>query len=165
MYGRHIFGRRLMRRYGNDLATDEVYDVAIVRNDWNGVTLDNLNQELTGMWQDVVLRVTNDGARPRDLIRIRIGHQDLQHDEIKIPLQRINKLTPEGIMQRIATVMQSHRQMMVDGVADISVGVIRLPHGEARQIITSLNYLSKKRSLTFINNEDDMCLPRAIIMA
>ena len=63
--------------------------------------------------------------------------------------------------------------MILDSVTEISIGVIRLPHGKARHIITSLNELSnslnhiiircimitllpKKRSLTFINNEDDV---------
>jgi len=36
VHGHHLFGRPLLRRYANGLATDEVCDVVIKNNKWNG---------------------------------------------------------------------------------------------------------------------------------
>ena len=35
-----------MRRYGNGMATDEVFEVAIVRDDWNDSLLNQLDDEI-----------------------------------------------------------------------------------------------------------------------
>jgi len=166
MTGRHIFGRPLLRRYANGLATDTVYDVSFVNDQWNGVVLTQLEEELHDMWRSVIDRVIQHGARPRDLVRIHIGHSDLEHGDIKIPLQRLNDLTPNAIMERIAKVMQSHKQLMIDGITQISVGVIKFPEARGRLQMTCCSDLAKKKSIISItNNDDDMCLPRAIVMA
>ena len=162
--GRHFFGRRLLRRYANGRATDAVYEVSLIRDDWNGRVLTDLQEELHGLWKRVIDHVIQEGARPRDLIRIHIGHRDLRHGEIRIPLQRIANLTSEAIMERIEKVMQSNKDLLIDDITEISVGVITTPDGEGRMIILSTNdnELKKKRSLVVINNDDDLCLPRAL---
>ena len=42
------------------------------------------------------------------MIRIHISHQDLTKGDIKIPLQRIEDISPERIMELIAKVVQSN---------------------------------------------------------
>ena len=143
-YGRHIFGRRLVRRYGNNIATDEVYNVAVLRDTWNGRPLTHLNDEMSHMWRDVLQHVQRAGVVPSDLIRIHISHQDLKNGYIKVPLQRISIITPDAIMERISAVMQSYHNLMMDDIIEISVGIIRLPRGRARHNLLNVTNNSLK---------------------
>ena len=63
---------------------------------WNGVQLGEMNREMMGMWTDVIESMRQEGA---DMIRIHISHQDLTKGDIKIPLQRIEDISPESIME------------------------------------------------------------------
>ena len=166
IYGRHIFGRRLVRRYGNNIATDEVYNVAVLRDTWNGRPLTHINDEMSQMWRDVLQHVQREGVVPSDLIRIHISHQDLKNGDIKVPLQRISQITPDAIMERISTVMQSYHNLMMDDVIEISVGMIRLPRGRARHNLLSVtnNSLKHKKSIVVIDNTDSLCLPRSLVV-
>ena len=101
--GRHFFGRRQLRQYANGLATDKVYDVVMFSDEWNG--MHQICRELMGMWNDVIESMRQEGA---DMIRIHISHEDLTKGDIKNPLQRIEDITPEGIMESMATVTQSN---------------------------------------------------------
>ena len=121
IYGRHLFGRRLVRRYENNVATDEVYEVQVVGDVWNGRRLNELQDEMGKMWEDVIQHIHDQGVLPSDLIRIHISHRDLKNGDIKIPLQQMHELTPEAIMERISKVMQSYENLMMDDVVEISV--------------------------------------------
>ena len=132
IYGRHLFGRRLVRRYGNNIATDEVYQVRVIGNPWNGRQINELQEEMRRMWMDLIRHVGDQGVFQTDLVRIHISHRDLKNGDIKVPLQRLSELTPESIMVRIEKVMQSYENLMMDDVLDISVGVVRLPRGHGR---------------------------------
>ena len=129
MHGRHFFGRRLLRQYANGTATDEVYDVSFVNDEWNNMRLNEMHGEMSDMWTDVIATMRREGA---DLVRIHISHSDLSKGDIKVPVQSIEKITPEGIMERIEKVMQSNHDLTIDGVLEISVGIIKLPKAQGR---------------------------------
>ena len=167
MPGRHIFGKKLMKKYKGGVATDTVYDVSITGKQWEGIQLVDLHEEMTQMWNDVLDTVRNDGVLPTDLIRIHISHRDLTKGDIKIPLQRLQDISAESIMDRIAAVLQSFSHLQADNILEISVGVIRFPRGEGvtRLAITNLNNLEKKQGLTLITNDDGKCLARSIVVS
>ena len=127
-HGRHVFGRRLLRRFGEH-ARDVVYDVSIVRDNWQGSRLINLTAEMTQMWRDVLDTVREDGVDDMDQIRIHISHRRLRRGDIKIPLQRFRDITPEGIMEIISNILQSFDHLLADDMLEISVGIIKIPHG------------------------------------
>ena len=166
---KRVFGKKFMRRYKGGMATDTVYDVAITGTAWKGLKITNLTEELTEMWRRVIRTVADDGALPTDLVRIHIGHRDLTKGDIKIPLQQLKDLTPEAIMDRIATIMQSFEHLRADNILEISVGVIKFPHGHAayrtKQKIISLDKLDGKKSVTLINNDDKKCLARSLAVS
>ena len=163
--GRHIFGKRLMSRYKGGLATDTVYDVSINRGSCRGRLLSSLSRELSEMWARVLSAVRDDGAISNDLIRIHLSHRDLTKGDIKIPLQKVGDITPEDIMNRIATVLQSYDHLMAENILEISVGVIKFPRGNRGQAIINTQNLGEKRSLTLIENSDEKCLARAIAVS
>ena len=149
------------------MATDTVYDVSITGNRWRGMRMAELTSELTQMWENVIDTVRTDGALSTDLVRIHISHRDLKKGDIKVPLQKLGELTPQVIMDRIATVLQSHDQIKADNILEISVGLIKFPRGEGRQNITNIQGLNScgKRSLTYVQNNDNKCLARAIAIS
>ena len=166
IYGRHLFGRRLVRRYGNNIATDEVYEVRVVGDRWNGRRMNELQDEMRQMWTNVIQHVRDQGVFLSDLVRIHISHRSLKNGDIKIPLQHIHELSPEGIMVRIEQVMQSYENLMMDDVLEMSVGIIRLPRGQGRHNLLSFtkDELKKKQSLALVNNSDTLCLPRSLVL-
>jgi hypothetical protein len=159
--GRHLFGRRLVKRYENHVATDEVHEVQM-GDIWNGRRLNELQEEMGIMWEDVIQHINDQGVLPSDLIRIHISHRDLKNGGIKIPLQQMHELTPEATMERISKVMQSYENLMMDDVVEISVGIIRLPRGQARHQHLSLSNdsLKKNNSLVVVDNTDTYCVFR-----
>ena len=161
MHGRHFFGRRLLRQYANGTATDEVYDVSFVNDEWNNMRLNEMHGEMSDMWTDVIATMRREGA---DLVRIHISHSDLSKGDIKVPLQSIEKITPEGIMERIEKVMQSNQNLTIDGVLEISIGIIKFPRAQGRHQHLSITSesLKLKRCLVVIENDDTLCLPRAL---
>ena len=163
--GKHIFGKKFMNKYKDGMATDSVYDVSIVGPEWKGKKISDLTGELTQMWRDVLQTVRDDNALPTDLMRIHINHRELNKGDIKIPLQKVGEITPETIMNCIATVMQSYDHLDVDNVLEISVGLIKFPRGEGRAQIINLDSLADKKSMTIINNKDGKCLARALAVS
>lgn len=162
---RHIFGKKLKRKYGNGLATDTVYSVSIIDPAWLNQPFIDVQSEMTSMWEDVLRMVQNQGVLPTDLIRIHLSHIDLPKGDIKIPLQKFGNLTAQAIMDRIAMVLQSYASLKVDDDLEISIGVIKFPRGEGRVCITNVNTdLKRKTSLTVINNDDGLCLVRSLVV-
>ena len=154
--GHHFFGRKLLRQYANEMATDEV-GVAFINDDWNSVQLGELNREMMGMWTDVIESMHQEGV---EMIRIHISHQDLTMGDIKIPLQRIEDISPESIMERIAKVVQSNENLKVDGLTEMSVGINKLSKAQGRHQHLSVTNesLKLKRCLVVIENDDTLCL-------
>ena len=142
----------------------QVYDVAIVRDTWNGQRLNDLNEEMTDMWREVIDHIKADGVLGTDLCRIHIGHRNLGKGDIKVPLQRFRDLSPATIIDRIDRVMQSHYNLKIDDVLEISVGIIRFPRtrGRHNHLSVSNESLKNKTSLVVIDNDDSKCLPRSL---
>lgn len=162
--GRHIFGKKLMKRYNGQLAQDTVYSVSIARDDWRDRPLMDLDAEMRLMWADVLRAIRRDNVLPSDLIRIHISHRDLPKGDIIVPLQRMATITVDSIMDRISTVMQSFATLKANDRMEISVGIIRFPRGEGRfQMLNLEEDLCKKKSVTIIDNSDGKCLSRALI--
>lgn len=162
---KRIFGKKLMKKYNGKLATDTVYSVSITSPEWQGRPLLNLQEEMRGMWTDVLRTVRADDVLPTDLIRIHISHRDLTKGDITIPLQQVGAITVDGIMDRISTVLQSYAQLKADDVLEISVGIIRFPRGESRLNLLSIERdLCKKKSVTMIENDDSLCLSRSLVV-
>lgn len=168
--GRRVFGRRLLRRFQNRNVEDFVYDVAIVDDRWDGLRMADMEVEMTRMWRDLIQQLWDDGMIGDDLVRIHISHRELQRGDIIVPLQRLGGLTPETIVEHIARIMQSFYHLLFGDVLEISVGVIKFPrgHGQPRKSLlgTSKNALKEKnKSIEMIENDDDLCLPRSLVVA
>jgi hypothetical protein len=116
------------------------------------------------MFEDV-LEEARGNLAGNDLGRVVIHHQGL-HDPIIVPLQPWDQLTANKIMETIEKVLNSNKNLSIDESFYISIGSIELPKGGARRRITKLkgknNSLKLKTSIVTIENDDQMCMARAI---
>ena len=122
------------------------------------------------MFEDMLDQARGDLAE-NDLGRVVIHHDGLQ-DPIVVPLQPWDCLNVDVVMENIKKVLNSRQELAVNDNFEITVGTIELifefylPKGGARRPITSLqgdkNSIQIKRSLVTIENNDQLCMARAI---
>lgn len=101
-----------------------------------------------------------------DLMNVIIRDQVLNHP-IVVPLQP--EINANVIMEKVEAVLQSEESITIDSSFEVIVGAIRLPAGRGRTRITQVegqgNSFWRKRSMVYIENEDNLCLARSIGVA
>ena len=116
------------------------------------------------MFEDILQEARGDLAG-NDLGRVVIHHDGL-HDPIVVPLRPWDRLNVDVVMEHIEKVLNSHQELSVNDSFDITIGAIDLPKGNGRRPITSLlgdkNSIQIKKSLVTIDNNDQLCMARAI---
>ena len=96
-----------------------------------------------------------------------IQHDGL-HDPIVVPLQPWDQLNADVVMGTIEIVLNSNQTLTVDESMDNSIGSVDLPKGSggAHLRITKIkgknNSLQLKKSIVTIENDDNLCMARAI---
>ena len=154
------------RTFAKTAATENVYNVKI-HEEHQGRQLSDIRDHLHQMFDDVLDRVRGAG---NDLGRIVIHHDGL-HDAIVIPLQHWDQLNADTVMKMIEKVLNSNQHLAVNENMEITIGSIDLPKGSGgpRRRITKLNgknnSLQLKTSIVTIENEDKLCMARAIGVA
>ena len=153
------------RRAFYNVADEHFYAVEFNER-WRGQNIKDVWQGLEQMFQQLLDHIGND-ARPQDLVRIHIHHQDLQGGDIKVSVRQLAELNPNVIMSRIEEVMQSKTTLSVDESLEVGVGVIHIPHGSGRTKVTRVkgphSDLDSKKSIIKIVNTDQICMARAIV--
>ncbi len=151
------------RTYAKNAAVDRTYQVKIDER-YSGHNLLDVSQGLHQMFDDVLDQARGDLAG-NDLGRVVIHHEGL-HDPIVVPLQPWDQLNADTVMASIEKVLNSNKDLSIDESFEISIGSIDLPKGGARRRITKLkgknNSLQLKTSIVTIENEDQLCMARAI---
>ncbi len=119
------------------------------------------------MFDDVLDQARGDLAG-NDLGRVVIHHEGL-HDPIIVPLQPWDDLNSDTVLGAVEKVLNSNQDLSVDNSFEISIGSIDLPKGGKRRRITRLhgknNSLQLKKSIVTIENDDQLCMARAIGIA
>ncbi|KAJ8315885.1 hypothetical protein KUTeg_006561 [Tegillarca granosa] len=128
--------------------------------------LSNLQNELGNMFEEV-LNDARDGLQGSDLMRVIINHPNL-NNPVYVPLQKVNELDSDKIMEYLENVLTSHENLEMNQDFSLDIGTMQLPSGGARVQITRItgpnNSLSRKYSIIEIQNTDSTCLARAILM-
>lgn len=104
-----------------------------------------------------------------DLGRVVLSHPTL-NNSIVVPLQSWEKLTADTVMSEITKVLNSNETIPFDEHLLVTVGSINLPKGGSwsgnKLPVTSLfgpnNSLKRKKSVLFVENDNNLCLPNAI---
>ena len=136
------------RTYAKNAAVDTTFQVK-VDDRYHGQRLRDIRRGLHGMFEDILLI-----------------HHDGLHDPIVVPLRPWDRLNVDVVMEHIEKVLNSHQELSMNDSFDITIGAIDLPKGNGRRPITSLqgdkNSIQIKKSLVTIDNNDQLCMARAI---
>lgn len=132
---------------------------------WQGEKLVDIYQKLN-MFDDVLSLARGHDA---DLGRVVLCRPNL-NNPIFVPLQSGQNLNADTVMSEITKVLNSNETIPVDEHLMVTVGSIDLPKGGSwsgnKLSVTSLfgtnNALREKRSVLYIKNDNNLCLPIAI---
>ena len=103
----------------------------------------------------------------RDKVRF-VLRSDQLDTPISIPFMFVPQLTPERVFSQIERVVQSNREFRLNDTVIVDILHVEAPQGSGRSKRTTLNireYLHKKGSVITIQNNDNLCLARALVVA
>ena len=115
---------------------------------------------------DHLIKDVTEGMNPYDQVRFVLSSNQLQ-TPIAIPFCPLEELTTEKVLSHVEKVVQSNEEFRLNTTVNIDVIRVEMPHGSGRFKRTTLNirdYLRKKNSVIPINNRDNLCLARALVV-
>ena len=115
---------------------------------------------------DHLIKDVTEGMNPNDQVRFVLSSNQLQ-TPIAIPFCSLEELTTEKVLSHVEKVVQSNEEFRLNTTVNIDVIRVEMPHGSGRCKRTTLNirdHLRKKGSVIPINNRDDLCLARALVV-
>ena len=116
---------------------------------------------------DHLLRDVTEGMNPNDQVRFVLSSNQLQ-TPIAIPFCSLEELTTEKVLSHVEKVVQSNEEFRLNNTVNIDVIRVEMPRGSGRLKRTTLNirdYLRKKSSVIPVNNRDNLCLARALVVS
>lgn len=161
----YFIWKRETRTYKKNLARDTTFKVKF-NDQWRGEKLIDIYDKLHDMFSDVLSRARGQDA---DLGRVVLSHPNL-NNPIVVPLQSWENLNADTVMSEITKVLNSNETIPVDEHLLVTVGSIDLPKGGSwsgnKLPVTSRfgpnNSLKKKKSVLYVENDNNLCLPIAI---
>ena len=106
------------------------------------------------------------GMNEKDQVRFVLRSAQLK-TPISLPFMPVLQLTPERVFSQIEHVVQSNQDFRLNDTVTVDIIHVETPRGSGRKR-TRLNieeFLENKRSLIRIQNKDDLCLARALVVA
>ena len=106
---------------------------------------------------------------PNDQVRFILRSEQLD-TPISIPFLRVERLTTERVFSQIERVIQSNQEFRLNDTVTIDINHVKTPEGRGKSKLkrTTLNireHLKEKKSIICINNTDDFCLARALVVS
>ena len=134
----------------------------------NDVNLLESRNRTYGIFDHLIKDVT-EGMNSTDQVRFVLSSNQLQ-TPIAIPFCPLEELTTEKVLSHVEKVVQSNEEFRLNTTVNIDVIRVEMPQGSGRsnvkrQIVNIRDYLKKKKSIIPINNKDDLCLARALVVS
>ena len=135
--------------------------------------LDNVNllesQNRTYNIFDHLLKDVTEGMNSTDQVRFVLSSNQLQFP-ISLPFCPLEQLTTEKVLAQVEKVVQSNEEFRLNDTVNIDIIRVEMPQGSGRskvkrQMLNIRDYLKKKGSVITINNKDDLCLARALVVS
>ena len=136
-------------------------------------TLDNVDllksQNRTYDIFDHLLRDVTKGMNSTDQVRFVLQSNQLQFP-ISLPFCPLEELTTEKVFSQVEKVVQSNEEFRLNDTVNIDILRVEMPQGSGksklkRKTWNIREYLQEKKSVITINNKDDLCLARALVVA
>ena len=132
----------------------------------NDLDLIESHERVQKIFEHLLNDVTED-MDERDQVRF-VLRSDQLDTPISIPFMPVLQLTPERVFSQIERVVQSNRDFRLNDTVTVDIIHVEAPQGRGRSKRTTLNikeYLHKKGSVITIQNNDNLCLARALVVA
>ena len=133
--------------------------------------LDNVNllesQNRTYGIFDHLIKDVTEGMNSTDQVRFVLSSNQLQ-TPIALPFCSLEELTTEKVLSQVEKVVQSNQEFRLNDTVNIDIIRVEMPRGSGKTKRTVLNirdYLAKKRTVITINNKDNSCLARALVVS
>ena len=135
--------------------------------------LDNVNllesQNRTYDIFDHLIKDVTEGMKSTDQVRFVLSSNQLQFP-ISLPFCPLEQLTTEKVLAQVEKVVQSNEEFRLNDTVNIDIIRVEMPQGSGRskvkrEILNIRQYLKKKKSVICINNMDDLCLARALVVS
>ena len=130
------------------------------------VEIRNLHERLHDVFQQI-LDNTIGGVPSHDRVRMIIYSTQLEYP-IAFPFMAPQHLTTERILSEFQRVIQSNQHFRLNDTVDVNVIHVSMPSGGkgGKRIDVNLEkHLEKKTSVIRIQNHDNLCMARALVVA
>ena len=119
--------------------------------------------------QEIFEHLLNDvtaGMNEKDQVRFVLRSTQLD-TPISMPFMPVQQLTPERVFSQIERVIQSNRDFRLNDTVVVDIVHVEAPQGSGRRrtILNIKEFLHKKKSVITLQNNDDLCLARALVVA
>ena len=118
---------------------------------------------------DHLLRDVTEGMNSTDQVRFVLQSNQLQFP-ISLPFCSLEELTTEKVFSQVEKVVQSNEEFRLNDTVNIDILRVQMPQGSGksklkRKTWNIREYLQEKQTVITINNKDDLCLARALVVA
>ena len=118
---------------------------------------------------DHLIKDVTEGMNSTDQVRFVLSSNQLQ-TPIALPFCPLEELTTEKVLSQVEKVVQSNEEFRLNDTVNIDIIRVEMPQGSGRskvkrQILNIRDYLKKKGSVIPINNKDNLCLARALVVS
>ena len=130
------------------------------------VEIKDIHERLHDVFQHV-LDDTVGNVPSRNQVRMVIHSTQLEYP-IAFPFKPAQALTTERILSEVQRVVQSNQHFRLNDTVDVNVIHVSMPLGGKGRKRTEMNlekHLEKKRAVVRIQNTDDLCMARALVVA
>ena len=135
-------------------------------NAFADVELSNFHDQLHEIFQRVLDETTR-GVPPDEQVRFVLHSQQLEKP-ISFPFLPRHGLTTERVWAEFERVIQSNQEFRLNDTVDVNIIHLVMPRGGSGSKRSEINlekHLAKKKSIARIQNSDDLCLARALVVA
>ena len=135
-------------------------------NAFADLEISSLHDRLHEVFQQI-LDETIGGVSPQDQVRLILHSTQLEYP-ITFPFMTPHRLTTERILAELQRVIQSNQEFRLKDTVDVNVIHVSMPSGSKGSKRSEINlekHLQKKRSIVRIQNDDDLCMARALLVA
>ena len=128
--------------------------------------LSQFHDRLHGIFESILNTITRD-IPENDQVRF-VLHSPQLEKPISLPFMALSRLTTERILAQIERVVQSNHEFRLNDSVKVNLVHVEMPNGGTgtkRSEINLEKHLAKKGSVIRIQNKDELCLARALVVS
>ncbi len=160
-YNLTLLHTRSFTSFGDTYAQEFSY-VASLKNPEPNTYLDAIVPSLAVLFESLLEELAQ-YYDPNDLVRVFITHEVLTSCNIIVGPEYMRYMSQQLIIQKVARVIRSNNYIPADRHLKINIAAVKNIRGTNFRCVNNVwKDLKKKQSIISIENQDHLCLPRAI---